>query len=246
MLKGKIAVITGASRGIGKTTALAMANLGCNIAVIYNGNSAGAQEVCEQAKTCGVKAIAYQCNAGDVEAVGTTCKKILDDFGSVDILVNNAGITKDNLILKMTEAEFSEVVHVNLNSAFYFIKCLSRSIMRSSCGRIINVTSVSGMMGNAGQANYSAAKAGMIGLTKTVAKEFAARGVTCNAVAPGFIATDMTEQLPETVKKQALDTIPLRRMGTVEEVANVIVFLASDFSSYITGEVIRIDGGICM
>ena len=170
----------------------------------------------------------------------------MTDFGAVDILVNNAGITKDNLLLRMSEQDFDSVIQVNLKGAFHFMKHLARSLMKSPGGRIINIASVSGLMGNGGQANYSASKAGMIGLTKTVAKEFAPRNVTCNAIAPGFIETDMTANLPQAVKESVGVSVPLKRMGTPEEVANVAVFLASDQSSYITGEVIRVDGGLCM
>jgi len=246
MLKGKTAVITGASRGIGKAAALKLAENGANVAVIYNGSEEAAFEVCKQAGGFGVKAIAYRCNVADWNESESVCAKIVAEFGSVDILVNNAGIIRDNLLLCMSEAEFDEVVGVNLKGAFNFIRHLSRFIMRSPAGRIISVSSVSGLMGNRGQANYSAAKAGMIGLTKTVAKEFAGKNVTCNVVAPGFIETDMTSELPRSVKDYANDTIPLKRMGSADEVANTILFLASGLASYITGEVIRVDGGLCM
>jgi len=246
MLKGKTAVITGASRGIGKAVALNMARNGANIAVIYAGSRDAADEVCKNAGGLGVTAKAYQCDVADYEVSKNVCEKIAADFGAVDILVNNAGIIRDNLLLRMSEADFDAVIDVNLKGAFNFIKHLARLIIKSPAGRIINISSVSGIMGNPGQANYSAAKAGMIGLTKTVAKEFAGRNVTCNAIAPGFIETDMTASLPQAVKEYADAVIPLKRMGTAEEVANVAVFLASGLSSYITGEVIRVDGGLCM
>ena len=246
MLEGKTAVITGASRGIGRAIALRMAKNGADLAILYAGNEAAANEVCKQAEGYGVRACAYRCNVADFDESKDVCERIVSDFGAVDILVNNAGIIKDNLLLRMSEADFDEVLNVNLKGAFNTIKHLSRSIMKSPAGRIINISSVSGMMGNHGQANYSAAKAGIIGLTKTVAKEFAGKKVTCNAIAPGFIETDMTATLPESVKAYIDTAVPLKRMGTADEVANVVVFLASDLSSYITGEIIRVDGGLCM
>ena len=193
MLKGKTAVVTGSSRGIGRAIALKMAQNGANIAVIYAGSQDAAGEVCRQAESFGVQAEAYQCDVADWEESKNTCEKIVADFGSVDILVNNAGIVKDALLLRMNEEDFDAVIDVNLKGAFHFIRHLSRWIIKSSGGRIINISSVSGLMGNAGQANYSAAKAGLIGLTKTVAKEFAGKNVTCNAIAPGFIESDMTD-----------------------------------------------------
>jgi len=246
MLKGKTAVITGASTGIGKSIALQMAQNGANIAIIYIGDKNLAADVKKQAENYGVKAEIYDCDVSDFEVSKTVCENIIADFGSVDILVNNAGIIKDNLLLRMSESDFDAVINVNLKGVFNLTKHLSRSIMRSGCGRIINISSVSGIMGNPGQANYSAAKAGVIGLTKTTAKEFAGKNITCNAIAPGFIATDMTANLPQAVKDHADTVIPLKRMGTPEEIANVAVFLASDMSSYITGEVIKVDGGMCM
>jgi len=246
MLKGKTAVITGASKGIGKSIAIKMAENGANIAIIYLSSSESANDVKKQAETFGVKAEIYKCNVSSFDETNSVCKKIAEDFGSVDILVNNAGIVKDNLLLRMSESDFDDVVDVNLKSVFNFTKHLSRLIMKSNSGRIINITSVSGIMGNAGQANYSAAKAGVIGFTKTIAKEFAGKNITCNAVAPGFIDTDMTVNLPQSVKDYADNTIPMKRMGTPDEIANVVLFLASDMSSYITGEVIKVDGGLCI
>ena len=246
MLKGKTAVVTGSSRGIGKAIALNMAKNGANVAIIYAGNETAANETQLQAESFGVMAKVYNCNVADFAESKDVCEKIVADFGSVDILVNNAGIVKDNLLLRMSEADFDAVVDVSLKGAFNFTKHLSRTVMKSAAGRIINISSVSGIMGNPGQANYSAAKAGMLGLTKTVAKEFGGKNVTCNAIAPGFIDSDMTAALPQTVKDYANNSVPLKRMGTVDEVANVAMFLASDLSSYITGEVIRVDGGLCM
>lgn len=246
MLEGKTAVITGASTGIGKEIALNMAQNGANIAIIYIGDESLARDVKKQAEGFGVKSEIYECDVTDYELSKTVCEKIVTDFGSINILVNNAGITKDALLLRMSESDFDSVIDVNLKGVFNITKHLSRSIMRSESGRIINITSVSGIMGNAGQANYSASKAGVIGLTKTTAKEFAGKSVTCNAVAPGFIISDMTAKLPPAIIEKAEASIPLRRMGTVAEVANVATFLASDMSSYITGEVIKVDGGLCM
>jgi 3-oxoacyl-[acyl-carrier protein] reductase len=246
MLKGKTAVVTGASRGIGKAIALRLAEQGVNVAVIYSGRKEAADEVCEEAKSHGVKALSYQCDVSDYEKSKQGCDAILFDFGGVDILVNNAGITKDTLLLRMSEKDFDAVVNVNLKGAFHFMKHLSRAIIKSPAGRIINISSVSGLMGNPGQANYSSAKAGLVGLTKTVAKELASKNVTCNAIAPGFIETDMTAELPQQVKDHANSAIPLKRMGKAEEVADLAVFLASGQASYITGEVIKVDGGMCM
>jgi len=246
MLKGKNAVITGGSRGIGKAIATAFAENGANAAIIYAGNDDAARETCEQVKSFGVKAEIYKCNVANFDESKTVCEEIIKTFGSVDILVNNAGITRDGLLLRMSEADFDDVIDVNLKGAFNFTRHLSRYIMKSPAGRIINVSSISGMMGNQGQANYSAAKAGLIGFTKTVAKELASKKVTCNAIAPGFIDTDMTASLSQAVKEYADSVTPLKRMGTADEVANAALFLASGLSSYITGEVLRVDGGLCM
>ena len=246
MLKGKTAVITGASTGIGKAIALNMAENGANVAIIYIGDKDLAINVKKQAESFGVKSEIYECDVSDFEVTKTVCEDIVTEFGSVNILVNNAGIVRDNLLIRMSESDFDAVIDVNLKGVFNLTKHLSRSIMRAESGRIINIASVSGIMGNPGQANYSAAKAGVIGLTKTIAKEFAGKNVTCNAIAPGFIATDMTDKLPQSIKDQANNTIPLKRMGTPEEIANVVTFLASDMSSYITGEVIKVDGGMCI
>jgi len=244
LLSEKTAVITGASRGIGKAIALDMARNGANIALIYTGNETAASDTREKAENLSVNAKIYKCNVADFIEAKSTCETIIKDFGAVDILVNNAGITKDNLILMMKETDFDDVINVNLKGSFNFIKHLSRYIMKSPAGRIINISSVSGLMGNPGQVNYSAAKAAIIGLTKTIAKEFSGKKVTCNAVAPGFINTDMTASLPQSVKDYADTAIALKRMGTPDEVANVVTFLASDLASYITGEVIKVDGGL--
>lgn len=246
MLNGKKAVITGGSRGIGKAIALKMAQNGADIAIIYSGNEQAANEVCNEASKYNVTADCYKCDVSDFEQSKKVAAEILGKFKSVDILINNAGITRDNLLMRMSENDFDSVIDVNLKGVFNFTKHFCMALMKSQAGRIINITSVSGLMGNAGQANYSAAKAGLIGFTKTVAKELASRKVTCNAIAPGFIETDMTSSLPEAVIEYANKTIPLKRMGKAEEVADLAVFLASERASYITGEVIRIDGGLCM
>ncbi|MCL2577679.1 MAG: 3-oxoacyl-[acyl-carrier-protein] reductase [Defluviitaleaceae bacterium] len=244
MLKGKTAVITGGSRGIGCAVALMMAENGADIAVIFSGSEAAANETVASADKFGVKARAYQCDVSDFAQSKIVCENIFKEFGKIDILVNNAGITKDGLMLAMSENDFDSVIDVNLKGAFNFARHLSRYIMKSPAGRIINISSVSGIAGNAGQANYSASKAGLIGLTKTIAKELASRNVTCNAIAPGFIETDMTATLPETVLEKVQTAIPLKRMGRTEEVAALALFLASDAASYITGEVIKVDGGM--
>lgn len=244
MWNGKTAIITGGSRGIGRAIALALAEQGADIAVIYNGSEAAAQAVCEQASAFGVRAQAYACNVADPIQVPTVVEAILAEFGGVDILVNNAGITRDGLLATMSEDDFSRVLDVNLGGAFHFTKSLYRHFLKKRAGRIINISSVSGLMGNPGQANYAASKAGLIGFTKSVAKELAGRGITCNAIAPGFVRTEMTEALPEEKQRAVLDQIPMRRFGTPEDIANVAVFLASDAGAYITGEVIRVDGGL--
>jgi 3-oxoacyl-[acyl-carrier protein] reductase len=246
MLEGKHAIVTGGSRGIGKAIAIELAKQGASVAVIYAGNQAAAMETVNEIKALGRDAMAVQCDVASFEGTKEAVKKVLDAFTKVDILVNNAGVTKDGLLLSMTEESFDLVVDTNLKGTFHMIRHLYSPMMKLRRGRIINLSSVAGLMGNPGQANYAGAKAGIIGLTKTVAKELAGRGITCNAVAPGFIDTDMTATLPDKIKEQALEQIPLKRMGSAEEVAKLVVFLASDNAAYITGEVIRIDGGLCM
>ena len=225
----KTAVVTGGSRGIGKEIVEQLKSAGFNVAVL---------DRAENAK--------YQCDVSNMKQVQKACDKIVADFGGVDVLVNNAGITRDNLILRMGEDEFDAVINVNLKGVFNCTKVFMRPIMKSKTGRIINISSVSGLMGNLGQANYSAAKAGVIGLTKTTARELAGKGVTVNAVAPGFIDTDMTAVLPDNVKSHVLQSVPLKRMGTVAEIANIVTFLASEGASYITGQTIVVDGGLTM
>ena len=244
MLENKVALVTGGSRGIGRAIALTLAKRGADIAVIYSGNEQAAQETVEEIRTLGRCAEAYRCNVAKYDEAAAVGKDVVKRFGTVDILVNNAGITRDNLILMMKEQEFDEVIDTNLKGAFNMIRHVSGTMLRKKYGRIINVTSVSGMMGNAGQANYAAAKAGMIGLTKTTAKELASRGITCNAIAPGFVETDMAKKLGEDVLENARKAIPLARLGRPEDIADTALFLASDSAAYITGEVIKVDGGL--
>ena len=241
MLSGKTALITGGSRGIGAAIARKFAELGANIAIVYAGNQEAAQRVCGQCEGFGVKAAAYQCNVADYEEVKTTVAAVRKDFGSVEILVNSAGITKDGLIPMMSEAAFDAVLDTNLKGTFNMIRHVSGLMLRSKEGCIINLASVSGLMGNAGQANNAASKAGVIGLTKSVAKELASKGIRCNAIAPGFIRTDMTLSQAEN---PMLAMIPLGRMGEAEEVAEAAAYLAT--ANYVTGEVLRVDGGIAM
>lgn len=247
MLKDKVAVITGSARGLGKEIALMYAKNGAKVVVNYSADSSkeNADHIAEQIKEMGTEAIAIQADISNhIEA-----KNLIDEavraFGTIDILVNNAGITKDMILLRMTEEEFDRVVAVNLKGVFNCTKHASR-IMLKSGGSIINMTSVIGLAGNIGQCNYAASKAGIIGFTKSAAKEFASKNIRVNAIAPGFIETDMTDVLPETIKENALRNIPLNRLGHAEEVAKVALFLASDLSSYVTGEVIRVDGGMAM
>ena len=250
LLSGKVALITGAARGIGKALALKFASEGADIAftdlVLNDDMAAGLEATRQEIEAVGVTCRAYAGNAADFAETEAVVKKIHEDFGHIDILVNNAGITKDGLMLRMTEAQWDAVINVNLKSAFNFIHALLPIMMRQRDGRIINMSSVVGVHGNAGQANYSASKAGMIALAKSVAQEMGSRGIRANAIAPGFIETAMTQQLPEDVRKDWMKKIPLRRGGQVEDIANVATFLASDLSSYVTGQVIQVDGGMNM
>ena len=243
-LNGKTALVTGASRGIGRAIALRLAEDGANVAVIYAGSADKAEAVVNEITALGVNAKAYQCNVADSAAVNETVKAVTNDLGKIDILVNNAGITRDGLMLRMKDEDFDAVLDTNLKGAFNMIRACYSGFIRKKSGRSINISSVSGIMGNAGQANYSASKAGVIGLTKSVARELASRGITCNAVAPGFIQTDMTENLGDN--NPLLNSIPLGRMGKPEDIAAAVAFLASDSAAYITGEVLKVDGGLAI
>lgn len=245
-LDGKIALVTGASRGIGKAIALELARLGADIVVNYAGNEQKAKDVAEEIKAIGRRSFIIQCDISDSDAVQVMVKETIDQFGRVDILVNNAGITRDNLLMRMKEQEWDDVINTNLKGVFLCTKAVTRQMMKQRSGRIINISSVVGRIGNAGQANYTAAKAGVIGLTKASARELAARGITVNAIAPGFIATDMTEELPNEAKEQLVGQIPLGTLGEVEDIAAAAAFLASDGAKYITGQVIGVDGGMAM
>lgn len=243
-LNGKTALVTGASRGIGRAIALRLAEDGANVAVIYAGSADKAEAVVNEITALGVNAKAYRCNVADSAAVNETVKAVTNDLCKIDILVNNAGITRDGLMLRMKDEDFDAVLDTNLKGAFNMIRACYSGFIRKKSGRIINISSVSGIMGNAGQANYSASKAGVIGLTKSVARELASRGITCNAVAPGFIQTDMTENLGDN--NPLLNSIPLGRMGKPEDIAAAVAFLASDSAAYITGEVLKVDGGLAI
>lgn len=246
MLTNKSAVVTGASRGIGRSIAIDLAKKGANVVVNYSGNEAKANEVVDEIKALGQQAFAVKADVSNAEDVQALMKQTVDTFGSIDILVNNAGITKDNLLMRMKENEWDDVININLKGVFNCTKAVTRQMMKQRSGRIINVASVVGVCGNPGQANYVAAKAGVIGLTKTTAKELASRHITVNAVAPGFISTDMTDKLDENVQTEMLKQIPLARFGAPEDISNVVVFLASEGAGYITGQTIQVDGGMVM
>lgn len=246
LLEGKVAIITGAARGIGKSIAVRFAEAGCNIAFTDLAIDENAQAVEKEIAALGVKVKAYASNAADFEDTHEVVKKIHEDFGKIDILVNNAGITRDGLMMRMNEQQWDMVINVNLKSAFNFVHALTPIMIRQKSGNIINMSSVVGVHGNAGQANYSASKAGMIGLAKSIAQELGSRGIRANAIAPGFIITEMTHQLSEEVREEWAKRIPLKRGGTPEDVANTALFLASDLSAYITGQVIQVDGGMNM
>ena len=246
MLEGKVAVVTGASGGIGRAIAVAFGKAGASVAVHYNGNEAKAAAVKAEIEEAGGKAEIFRCNVADFDACSDFIKSVVKTFGKIDILVNNAGITRDGLVMGMSEEDFDAVIDTNLKGSFNCIRFASRQMMRKKYGRIINITSVSGVAGNAGQANYSASKAGLIGLTKSVAKELASRNITANAIAPGFVKTEMTDVLSDEVKEAAMKQIPLGRFAEPEDIANAAVFLASDMASYITGQVLLVDGGMVM
>lgn len=245
-MKHQVAVITGGSRGIGKAISIKLAELGADIAIIYSGNSQMADETAALCIEHGVKAKSYRCNVADFTATALVVKEITAEFGTIDILVNNAGITKDALVMSMKEEDFDNVIDVNLKGTFTIIKHCYPIFARKRSGRIINISSVSGVLGNAGQANYAASKGGVISMTKSVARELAGRGVTCNAIAPGFIETDMTGAMNEKILDSIVSTIPLKRMGQPKDVAELAAFLAGECSSYITGQVFCIDGGLSM
>ena len=240
----KVALVTGASRGIGRAIALKLASDGFNVMINYAGNVDKALEVKQACETLGVKAEIYQANIGNKDEVAELVKATVATFGTIDVLVNNAGITRDNLMLRMRDEEFDEVIDVNLKGVFYLSKVVAKILFKKRSGKIINITSVSGVTGNIGQANYAASKAGVIGLTKTVAKELAPRGITVNAVAPGFIQTDMTDVLGAEMKEKIQATVPLKRLGQPEDIANMVAFLASEQAAYITGQIIHVDGGL--
>lgn len=244
MLENKVALVTGAGRGIGRAIAIALAKEGAEVIVNYNGSEERAKEVKQTIEENGGKASVYKCNVSDFEACETMIKDVVKEYGHLDILVNNAGITRDGLIMKMKEEDFDAVLNVNLKGTFNTIRHSARQMLKQRSGKIINISSVSGILGNAGQANYAASKAGVIGLTKTMARELGSRGITVNAIAPGFVDTEMTEVLSAELKESACKQIILGRFGKPEDIANAAVFLASDKADYITGQVISVDGGM--
>ena len=246
LLDGKTALVTGASRGIGRAIALCLAAEGARVAINYAGNVKAAEEVKASVEAAGGTAILCQADIADSTAVEAMIADVVKEFGTIDILVNNAGITRDTLLMRMKDEDFAKVLDTNLKGVFYCTKAVAKLMMKKRAGRIINMASVVGLVGNAGQTNYAAAKAGVIGFSKSAAKELASRGITVNVVAPGFIGTDMTAGLPESVKEKMLTDIPLGRMGEPEDVANAVLFLALDQASYITGQVVNVDGGMVM
>lgn len=246
LLDGKVALVTGGSRGIGRAIAVALAREGAKVAINFAGNEKAAEETKALVEQAGSEAILLKADVSDKDADAALIDTVIKTYGKIDILVNNAGITRDSLMLRMKEDDFDAVIDTNLRSVFYLTKAAAKSMMKKRTGRIINMSSVVGLTGNAGQVNYAAAKAGVLGITKSAAKELASRGITVNAVAPGFIETDMTDVLSDTVKESLLHEIPLERMGEPKDVANAVLFLASDQSAYITGQVIHVDGGLVM
>ncbi len=245
-LSGKTALVTGGSRGIGRAIVTRLATQGADVAFTYRGNAAAAAEVTALVEGLGRKALAVQGDARAPETAEAVVKAVLDAFGKVDILVNNAGVTRDDLIMRMTEEAWREVLETNLSGAFWMVKAVTRPMLKARGGRIVNITSVSGQAGQMGQANYSSAKAGLIGLTKASARELASRGITVNAVAPGFVLTELTQDLPEALQAQITERTPLGRFGTTQEIADAVAFLASDEAGYITGQVLAVDGGLVM
>ncbi|MDD7195438.1 MAG: 3-oxoacyl-[acyl-carrier-protein] reductase [Acidaminococcus fermentans] len=245
-LVGKVALVTGGSRGIGRAIALKLAENGADVAINYAGNTAAAEEVKAAIEQMGRKALLIQCSVADTNGVQAMVNQVVKELGRLDILVNNAGITRDGLLMRMKEADWDDVMNTNLKGVYNCSKAVMRTMMKQKSGRIVNMASVVGEMGNAGQANYAAAKAGVIGFTKSLAKEVASRGITVNAIAPGFIATDMTRVLSDDQKAEMARTIPLGRAGQPEDVANAVLFLASEGAAYITGQVLNVDGGMVM
>ena len=246
LLANKTALVTGASRGIGRATAIELAKAGAKVAVNYAGNRAAAEEVVAQIQAAGGQAFMVQADVGDAAAVDAMVKSVVEQFGSIDILVNNAGITRDNLIMRMKEEDWDAVIHTNLKGIFNCTKVVTKLMMKQRYGRIVNMTSVVVVMGNAGQSNYAAAKAGVIGFTKSMAKELASRNITVNAVAPGYISTDMTADLPDQAKADLQSQIPLQRLGNPADVASAVLFLVSPGADYITGQTLHVDGGMVM
>ncbi|MBD5455302.1 MAG: 3-oxoacyl-[acyl-carrier-protein] reductase [Lachnospiraceae bacterium] len=246
MLKGKVALVTGAGRGIGRAIAVKLAKEEAFVVVNYNGSENKALETVEEIKRAGGNAVCYRCNVADFDACGEMITSLIKEYGHIDILVNNAGITKDNLLMKMSEEDFDRVINVNLKGCFNTMRHVSRQLLKQRGGKIINISSVTGVMGNPGQANYCASKAGIIGLTKSAARELGSRGITVNAVAPGFIETEMTKDLSDTIREAMKEQILLKRTGSAKEVADVVAFLASEAADYITGQVISVDGGMAV
>ena len=246
MLTGKNALVTGAGRGIGKAIALELAAKGAFVIVNYNGSKEAAEQTVAEIKAAGGDAIAYQCSVSDYEACGAMITALIKEYAHIDILVNNAGITRDGLLMKMSEEDFDAVINTNLKGCFNTICHMSRYFLKQRAGKIINISSVSGILGNAGQANYSASKAGVIGLTKAVARELASRGINVNAVAPGFVETDMTDTLSDSVKENLKSQIPLGKIGHPQDIAKTVAFLASPDADYITGQVLSVDGGMAI